>query len=104
MRVEIPNQITVTIGGLISRGVKAVEVTDAGKLIFTLTDGSTADLGSVIGPQGPKGETGASRPRRGRPGRRARRATPERRRERCVAHEEIAERDDGDIHDDAVRR
>lgn len=57
MRVEIPNQITVTIGGLISRGVKAVEVTDEGKLIFTLTDGSTVDLGSVIGPQGPKGET-----------------------------------------------
>ena len=50
MRVEIPNQITVTIGGLISRGVKAVEVTDAGKLIFTLTDGSVIDLGSVIGP------------------------------------------------------
>ena len=25
MRVEIPNQITVTIGGLISRGVKAVD-------------------------------------------------------------------------------
>ena len=58
MRVEIPNQIMVTIGGLISRGVKAVEVTDAGKLIFTLTDGSTIDLGSVMGPQGPKGETG----------------------------------------------
>ena len=49
MRVEIPNQITVTIGGLISRGVKAVEVTDAGKLIFTLTDGSVIDLGSVMG-------------------------------------------------------
>ena len=62
MRVEIPNQITVTIGGLISRGVKAVEVTDAGKLIFTLTDGSTIDLGSVMGPQGPKGETGATGP------------------------------------------
>ena len=62
MRVEIPNQITVTIGGLISRGVKAVEVTDAGKLIFTLTDGSVIDLGSVIGPQGPKGETGATGP------------------------------------------
>ena len=62
MRVEIPNQITVTIGGLISRGVKAVEVTDAGKLIFTLTDGSTIDLGSVIGPQGPKGETGLAGP------------------------------------------
>ena len=62
MRVEIPNQITVTIGGLISRGVKAVAVTDAGKLIFTLTDGSTIDLGSVMGPQGPKGETGPAGP------------------------------------------
>ena len=62
MRVEIPNQITVTIGGLISRGVKAVEVTDAGKLVFTLTDGSMIDLGSVIGPQGPKGETGPAGP------------------------------------------
>ena len=58
MRVEIPNQITVSIGGMISRGVKAVEVTDEGKLIFTLTDGSKIDLGSVIGPQGPKGATG----------------------------------------------
>lgn len=63
MRVEIPNQITVTIGGLISRGVKAAEVTDAGKLIFTLTDGSVIDLGSVMGPQGPKGETGATGPK-----------------------------------------
>lgn len=62
MRVEIPNQITVTIGGLISRGVKAVEVTDAGRLVFTLTDGSVIDLGSVIGPQGPKGETGPEGP------------------------------------------
>ena len=62
MRVEIPNQITVTIGGLISRGVKAVEVTDAGRLVFTLTDGSVIDLGSVMGPQGPKGETGPAGP------------------------------------------
>ena len=62
MRVEIPNQITVTIGGLISRGGKAVEVTDAGRLVFTLTDGSVIDLGSVIGPQGPKGETGPAGP------------------------------------------
>ena len=50
------------IGGIISRGVKAVEVTDEGKLIFTLTDGSTVDLGSVIGPQGAKGETGPEGP------------------------------------------
>ena len=62
MRVEIPNQTSVKIGGIISRGVKAVEVTDEGKLIFTLTDGSTVDLGSVIGPQGPKGETGPEGP------------------------------------------
>ncbi len=62
MRVEIPNQISVKIGGIISRGVKAVEVTDEGKLIFTLTDGSTVDLGSVIGPAGPKGETGPAGP------------------------------------------
>ena len=59
MRVEIPNTVTVTIGGLISRGVKAAEVTDAGRLVFTLTDGSAMDLGAVMGPQGPKGETGA---------------------------------------------
>lgn len=62
MRVEIPNQITVTIGGLISRGVKAAEVTDEGKLVFTLTDGSTIDLGSVVGPEGKKGDTGATGP------------------------------------------
>ncbi len=59
MRVEIPNAVTVTIGGLISRGVKAAEVTDAGRLVFTLTDGSVMDLGAVVGPQGPQGETGA---------------------------------------------
>lgn len=63
MRVEIPNTITVTIGGLISRGVKAVEVTDGGRLVFTLTDGSTVDVGSVVGPQGEKGSTGAQGPK-----------------------------------------
>ena len=44
MRVEIPNTITATIGGLISRGVKAVEVTDGGRLVFTLPDGSARGL------------------------------------------------------------
>ena len=63
MRVEIPNAITVTIGGLISRGVRAVAVTEGGRLAFTLTDGSTVDLGSVVGPQGPRGETGAEGPK-----------------------------------------
>lgn len=63
MRVEIPNTITATIGGLISRGVKAVEVTDGGRLVFTLTDGSTVDVGSVVGPQGEKGSTGTQGPK-----------------------------------------
>ena len=63
MRVEIPNTVTATIGGLISRGVKAVEVTDGGRLVFTLTDGSTVDVGSVVGPQGEKGSTGAQGPK-----------------------------------------
>ena len=63
MRVEIPNTVTVTVGGLISRGVRAAAVTDEGRLVFTLTDGSTVDLGSVMGPQGEKGETGAQGPK-----------------------------------------
>ena len=56
MRVEIPNTIAVTLHGLVSRGVKAAEVTDEGHLVLTLTDGSRADLGSVLGPQGARGE------------------------------------------------
>ena len=63
MRVEIPNAITVTIGGLISRGVRAVAVTEGGRLVFTLTDGSTVDLGSAGAERGPKGETGAQGPK-----------------------------------------
>lgn len=58
MRVEIPNTIAVTLHGLVSRGVKAAEVTDEGHLVLTLTDGSRADLGSVLGPQGARGEQG----------------------------------------------
>mgnify|MGYP002520766642 CR=1 FL=1 len=58
MKIEIPEQIQVRLSGTISRGVKAVEVDEAGHLIFTLTDGSTQDLGSVIGPKGDKGDTG----------------------------------------------
>ena len=92
MRVEIPNAITVTIGGLISRGVKAVEVTDGGRLVFTLTDGSTVDVGSVVGPQGEKGSTGAQgqrvkqarRVRRATPAHRVRRAAPAHRAQRAT--------------------
>ena len=63
MRVEIPNTIAVTLHGLVSRGVKAAEVTDEGQLVLTLTDGSRADLGSVLGPQGARGEQGLPGPK-----------------------------------------
>lgn len=50
--------------GLVSRGgVKAAEVTDEGHLVLTLTDGSRADLGSVLGPQGARGEQGLPGPK-----------------------------------------
>lgn len=52
----------VTIHGLISRGIKAVEVSESGHLIFTLTDGSTVDLGDIRGPAGPQGIQGVPGP------------------------------------------
>lgn len=59
MKVEIPNSILVTLSGQTSRGVKGVEVREAdGHLIFTLTDGSKIDLGSVVGPAGTPGTKG----------------------------------------------
>ena len=67
MRVEIPNAVTAVISGMISRGVRAAEVTDEGRLVFTLTDGSTMDLGSVVGPRGEKGDPGVQGPK-GDPG------------------------------------
>ncbi len=58
MKIEIPESVSVTIHGLISRGVKSVSIPDTGHLIFTLTDGSEHDLGKVVGDTGPKGEKG----------------------------------------------
>lgn len=58
MKIEIPESVSVTIHGLISRGVKSVSIPDTGHLIFTLTDGSEHDLGKVVGATGPKGEKG----------------------------------------------
>lgn len=52
----------VTIHGLISRGIKAVEVSQSGRLIFTLTDGSEIDLGDIRGPAGPQGIQGIQGP------------------------------------------
>lgn len=67
MKIEIPNSLLVTLSGQTSRGIKAAEVRESdGHLLFTLTDGSKIDLGSVVGPagtpgtKGDKGETGAA--------------------------------------------
>lgn len=62
MKIEIPESVMVTIHGLISRGIQAVEVSDAGHLIFTLTDGEKIDLGDIRGPAGPRGEAGPQGP------------------------------------------
>ena len=53
MKIEIPESVSVTIHGLISRGVRSVSISDTGHLIFTLTDGSEHDLGKVVGETGP---------------------------------------------------
>ena len=62
MKIEIPESVMVTIHGLISRGIQAVAVSDEGHLIFTLTDGSTVDLGDIRGPAGPTGKQGPQGP------------------------------------------
>ena len=47
--------ITAKINGVIQRGIRSVTVDENGHLMFTLTDGTVLDLGSV---EGPKGDTG----------------------------------------------
>lgn len=58
MKVEIPNQLLVKVSGMVSRGIKEAEINEEGILIFTLTDGTKIELGSVKGDQGPRGESG----------------------------------------------
>lgn len=80
MTVEIASGgVSAVLKGLVSRGVRSAAVDENGRLIFTMTDGSTLDLGQVTGaagargetgpagPQGPKGDTGPQGPQ-GEPG------------------------------------
>ena len=52
MKIEIPKRLQATVQGFVSRGIAAAEVTEAGRLVLTLTDGSAIDLGNVVGPAG----------------------------------------------------
>lgn len=54
-RLEIPDSVLARTQGLVSRGVKAAEIDEDGNLIFTLTDGSRANLGRVVGSSGKDG-------------------------------------------------
>lgn len=58
MAYEFPPEAVLRLNGYVSRGVKAAEIDERGHLLLTLTDGTVADLGSAVGPQGKKGDKG----------------------------------------------
>lgn len=53
--------------GPAGRGIASTEISESGHLIVTYTDGTSTDLGPVIGPQGVQGEPGPAGPS-GQPG------------------------------------
>lgn len=57
------NAVKANLNGVVSRGVKGAYVDDSGHLILVLTDDTTVDVGSVIGPEGPEGPEGPIGPR-----------------------------------------
>lgn len=52
LKVTLPSAISAGLKGMISRGIAALEINEAGHLIVTLTDKSKADLGNVVGGDG----------------------------------------------------
>ncbi len=50
--------------GADGRGIESASINEAGELVFTFTDGSTTNLGTVVGKDGKDGEDGAD----GQPG------------------------------------
>ena len=57
MVYEFPPEAVLRLNGYVSRGVKAAEIDENGHLLLTLTDGTVADIGSAVGPQGERGFT-----------------------------------------------
>lgn len=55
--INLPYGVKSKISGVISRGISEINLSDSGELSFVLTDGSTANLGSV---KGEKGDTGSA--------------------------------------------
>jgi len=65
LKVTITESVSAKLGGALSRGIRSAEIDENGYLVLTLTDGSSAVLGKVVGdtgPQGPKGDTGDTGP------------------------------------------
>lgn len=58
MVYEFPPEAVLRLNGYVSRGVKAAEIDGRGHLLLTLTDGTVADIGRAVGPQGAKGDKG----------------------------------------------
>ena len=58
IQAVLKDSLTAKLNGMISRGVKEVEIDENGHLIFTLTDDSTVDMGKVVGDNGMPGADG----------------------------------------------
>lgn len=46
--------------GTDGRGITSTEINESGELVLTYSDGSTANVGAVVGAKGDKGDTGAT--------------------------------------------
>lgn len=52
LKFTIPNSVSAKLKGVVSRGIKAMEVDERGHLLVTLTDNTVVDLGKVKGDPG----------------------------------------------------
>ena len=52
IKSTIPHGLDAQLKGFVSRGIRSAGIDENGHLILTLTDGSTVDLGCVVGEDG----------------------------------------------------